>query len=69
MACSSRCSRPNDRPYDRAVVPELRELAPVPEGRPWGYYSVDETAAKYNASSPEETQDGFVAYAHFAPAK
>jgi len=51
------------------VVPELRELAPVPEGRPWGYYSVDETAAKYNASSPEETQDGFVAYAHFAPAK
>jgi uncharacterized cupin superfamily protein len=33
---------------------------------PWGYYSVDETAARYNASSPEETQDGAVAYARFA---
>jgi len=32
---------------------------------PWGYYSVDETAARYNASSPEETQDGNVAYARF----
>jgi uncharacterized cupin superfamily protein len=34
---------------------------------PWGYYCVDETAARYNASSPEETQDGSIAYARFAP--
>ena len=34
---------------------------------PWGFYSVDETAARYNASSPEETQDGSVAYARFPP--
>jgi uncharacterized cupin superfamily protein len=34
---------------------------------PWGFYSVDETAARYNASSPEETQDGRVAYARFPP--
>ena len=32
---------------------------------PWGYYCVDETAARYNASSPEETQDGSIAYARF----
>jgi uncharacterized cupin superfamily protein len=36
---------------------------------PWGYYSADETAARYNASSPEETQDGDVAYARFPPAQ
>ncbi len=36
---------------------------------PWGYYSVDETAARYNASSPEETQDGELAYARFRPAQ
>src|SRR5690242_10029925 len=36
---------------------------------PWGYYCVDKTAAKYNASSPEETQDNSVAYARFAPAE
>jgi len=36
---------------------------------PWGFYSVDETAARYNASSPEETQDGSVAYARFPSAK
>ena len=35
---------------------------------PWGYYCADETAAKYNASSPEDTQDGAIAYARFAPA-
>ena len=29
----------------------------------------DETAARHNASSPEETQDGGVAYARFAPAQ
>ena len=34
---------------------------------PWGYYCVDETAAKYNASSPEETQDGSIAHGRFAP--
>jgi len=36
---------------------------------PWGYYSVDETAARYNASSPEETQDGTVAYGRFPPSQ
>jgi uncharacterized cupin superfamily protein len=35
---------------------------------PWGFYCVDEAAARYNASSPEETQDGNVAYARFPPA-
>ena len=34
---------------------------------PWGYYCADETAARHNASSPEETQDNAVAYARFAP--
>jgi uncharacterized cupin superfamily protein len=34
---------------------------------PWGFYSVDERAARYNASSPQETQDGGVAYARFPP--
>lgn len=33
---------------------------------PWGYYCFDETAAKYNAASPEDTQDGEIAYARFA---
>jgi len=32
---------------------------------PWGYYCADETAARYNASSPEDTQEGDVAYARF----
>jgi uncharacterized cupin superfamily protein len=36
---------------------------------PWGFYSVDETAARYNASAPEETQDGSVADARFAPSR
>ena len=36
---------------------------------PWGFYCADETAARYNASSPEDTQDGSVAYARFEPAK
>jgi uncharacterized cupin superfamily protein len=36
---------------------------------PWGYYCADETAARHNASSPEDTQDGDVAYARFEPAK
>jgi hypothetical protein len=34
---------------------------------PWGFYCADETAARYDASSPEHTQDGDVAYARFAP--
>jgi mannose-6-phosphate isomerase-like protein (cupin superfamily) len=34
---------------------------------PWGFYCFDETAAKYNAASPEDTQDGSVAYARFPP--
>jgi hypothetical protein len=34
-----------------------------------GFYSVDETAARHNASSPEETQDGGVAYTCFAPVR
>jgi hypothetical protein len=28
---------------------------------PWGLYCSDETAAKYNASSPEDIQDGDIA--------
>jgi uncharacterized cupin superfamily protein len=36
---------------------------------PWGFYCVDETAARYNASSPERTQDGSVAYARFPPSE
>ena len=32
---------------------------------PWGFYCFDETAAKYNAASPEDTQDGEIAYARF----
>ena len=35
------------------------------ERGPWGFYCVDEVARKYNASSPEETQDGDVAYGRF----
>ena len=34
---------------------------------PWGFYCADETAARYNASSPEDTQDGDIAYARFPP--
>ena len=33
---------------------------------PWGFYCADETAARYNASSPEDTQDGEVASGRFA---
>jgi uncharacterized cupin superfamily protein len=32
---------------------------------PWGFYCADETAARYNASSPEDTQDDELAYARF----
>jgi uncharacterized cupin superfamily protein len=34
---------------------------------PWGYYCYDETAERYNAASPEDTQDGSIAYARFPP--
>ena len=36
---------------------------------PWGFYCADETAARHNASSPEDTQDGTIAYARFAPSR
>jgi uncharacterized cupin superfamily protein len=36
---------------------------------PWGFYCSDDTAARYNASSPEDTQDGTVAYARFAQSR
>jgi mannose-6-phosphate isomerase-like protein (cupin superfamily) len=36
---------------------------------PWGAYCVDEAATRHNASPPEETQDGGVAYSRFAPAR
>jgi uncharacterized cupin superfamily protein len=36
---------------------------------PWGFYCPDETAARYNAASPEETQDTTVAYARFPPSQ
>ena len=36
---------------------------------PWGYYCVDDAAARHNASSPEETQDNEVAYERFEPAR
>jgi uncharacterized cupin superfamily protein len=36
---------------------------------PWGYYCADETAARYNAGSPEDTQDGGVAYGRFEPSR
>lgn len=34
---------------------------------PWGFYCSDETAARHNASSPEDTQDGDIADARFPP--
>jgi uncharacterized cupin superfamily protein len=36
---------------------------------PWGFYCADETARRYNASSPEDTQDGAVAYGRFPPSQ
>jgi hypothetical protein len=32
---------------------------------PWGFYCADDTAARYNASAPEDTQDGTLADARF----
>jgi uncharacterized cupin superfamily protein len=37
------------------------------EAGPWGFYCADPIAARYNASSPEDTQDGAAAYDRFAP--
>jgi hypothetical protein len=34
---------------------------------PWGFYCADETAGRHNAASPEDTQDGSIAYARFPP--
>jgi uncharacterized cupin superfamily protein len=36
---------------------------------PWGFYSVDEIAARHNAASPEDTQEGGIAYARFPPSR
>jgi uncharacterized cupin superfamily protein len=36
---------------------------------PWGFYCADETARRYNASSPEDTQDSQVAYGRFPPSR
>ena len=36
---------------------------------PWGFYCADETAARYDASSPEDTQEGRIAYARFPPSE
>ena len=34
---------------------------------PWGFYCADETAARHNASPPEDTQDTSSTYARFEP--
>jgi uncharacterized cupin superfamily protein len=36
---------------------------------PWGYYTTDEASRRHGADSPEETQDGAIAYARFAPSE
>jgi uncharacterized cupin superfamily protein len=36
---------------------------------PWGFYCADEAAARYEAASPEDTQDGNVAYSRFPPSR
>ena len=36
---------------------------------PWGFYCADDAAGRYNAASPEDTQDSDVAYARFAPSQ
>jgi uncharacterized cupin superfamily protein len=36
---------------------------------PWGFYCVDATAARHNASPAEETQDTETAYERFAPSE
>jgi uncharacterized cupin superfamily protein len=39
------------------------------EAGPWGVYCADDTAARYNASSPVDTDDGAIAYARFPPSR
>jgi uncharacterized cupin superfamily protein len=36
---------------------------------PWGYYTSDEASRRYGADSPEETQEGTIAYSRFASAE
>jgi uncharacterized cupin superfamily protein len=36
---------------------------------PWGYYTIDDIARRYNACPDEETQDDAAAYARFPPAQ
>ncbi len=36
---------------------------------PWGYYCSDPVAERYNASSPEDTQDPDLAYGRFEPGR
>lgn len=36
---------------------------------PWGSYTIDDAARRHNACPDEETEDGNVAYARFAPAR
>ena len=36
---------------------------------PWGFFCADETAARHNASSPEDTQDGEIADTGFPPSR
>jgi hypothetical protein len=50
----------------RTVRAPVRELAAVSEDGPWGFSRADETAARYNGSSQEDTQDGTLADARFS---
>ncbi len=36
---------------------------------PWGFYCVDDVARRHNASAPEDTQDGGIAYGRFEPSQ
>ena len=36
---------------------------------PWGFYCTDDAAGRHGAASPEETQDGEIAYARFGPSR
>jgi mannose-6-phosphate isomerase-like protein (cupin superfamily) len=36
---------------------------------PWGYYCADPVAERHDAAAPEDTQDGELAYARFAPSR
>jgi uncharacterized cupin superfamily protein len=54
---------------DRPLVLLCASSRQFQKDGPWGYYCADGTAAKYNASSPEDTQDTRIAYARFAPSR